>query len=77
MRTLMILASLVAFCGTANAADNYRQRRAQQVPPPGYYVVRQEPLRQIPIVGTVVYGGLNYAGQLIFSPLELIYGPQR
>lgn len=67
----------VLICGVvaAQAAD-VRVRQSRQVivqPPPQ----RVEPLRQIPIVGTVVYGGLEYAGKLIVSPTELVTGPRR
>lgn len=56
---------------TLTQAADIRQRQAVQ---PQYQ--ERQPLRQIPVVGTVVYGGLNYAGSLILSPLELI-SPRR
>lgn len=68
--------TLVFYAFSAQATDVRKRQAVQpqyavQPPPP------REPLRQIPIVGTVVYGGLNYAGQLILSPTELITGPRR
>lgn len=69
----LIATVIVLTCGlvAAQAADRDRTSRQEQPPQ------RVEPLRQIPIVGTVVYGGLNYAGALILSPIELITGPRR
>lgn len=66
----------VLICGVVAAqATDVRVRTTRQ------QVVVQEPqpapLQRIPIVGTVVYGGLNYAGALILSPTELITGPRR
>lgn len=68
----LIATLAVLICGiVAVQAADVRTRQAKQP-----VVQQQEPLRQIPIVGTVVYGGLNYAGALILSPLELI-SPRR
>lgn len=70
--TRLIATVTVLICGVvaAQAAD----RTYRQVQPPPQ---RVEPLRQIPIVGTVVYGGLDYAGALILSPVEIVTGPPR
>lgn len=57
----------------SQAAD-FRKRQAVQ---PQYAVEPTPPLKRIPIVGTVVYGGLDYAGKLILSPTELVTGPRR
>lgn len=76
-----IIAALAVFAllFTSFSAQANGVRKRQAVQP--QYVVQppppREPLREIPIVGTVVYGGLNYAGQIILSPTELITGPRR
>lgn len=75
----LIATVTVLICGVvaAQAADvrtNNHRRDSVVVVQPQQPV---EPLRQIPIVGTVVYGGLNYAGALILSPVELVTGPRR
>lgn len=77
MRKWMIFAFAVVFSGTASAADVVKHKRVVVQQPPEVVYVQPEPLRQIPIVGTVVYGGLSYAGQLATSPLELVQPPRR
>ena len=63
---------VVLTAGSAAAAD-VKQRRAVYRQAPQVLVVQDRgPLGQIPVVGTVVFGGLNYAGALIMSPLELV-----
>lgn len=70
---ILLIAVFTMLVGNAQAANLFvKNQPKQQV-----VYVQPEPLRQIPIVGTVVYGGLNYAGALILSPLELITGPRR
>lgn len=67
----VIVAIGVSFSASANGV------RKHQAVQPQYAVQQPAPLQRIPIVGTVVYGGLNYAGELILSPTELITGPPR
>lgn len=76
MQKLILAVLAVALCGSA-AYANGNSKRVQQSPQVVYVQPQPEPLRQIPIVGTVVYGGLNYAGALILSPTELITGTPR
>lgn len=73
----MIPVALLALVVGGSAQAHVVKRHAVVQQPPQAVYVQPEPLRQIPIVGTVVYGGLNYAGQLIVSPFELIAGPPR
>lgn len=77
---MKLLGAVVIFAIIASivpaGANGVRKRQAVQP----QYVVQpppREPLRQIPVVGTVVYGGLDYAGKLILSPTELVTGPRR